>query len=185
MKPLRTQSQSQGLNLIKLSWPMIKIQAPNPRHLAHQSPLFQPTQPLGSIRLPFFHFKNIGRLSAHKVMFLVRLFVLVFFYPFFYLRTRNIIRNFVRPSVGPSVGPSIRPSMSTSRKVWKRAFPLLPTRPQLVLAVYPALFVYKFYWSSLNRLPTTSIRSKTSGYSWGSKNHVFIITVFQYSAFNS
>ena len=110
-------SQSQGLNLIKLSWPMIKIQAPNPRHLAHQSPLFQPTQPLGSIRLPFFHFKNIGRLSAHKVMFLVRLFVLVFFYPFFYLRTRNIIRNFVRPSVGPSVGPSIRPSMSTSRKV--------------------------------------------------------------------
>ena len=49
----------------------------------------------------------------------------------FQLRTRNSIRGFVRPSVGPSV--------DTSRKVGKRAFPPLPTRPQLVWAVYPAL----------------------------------------------
>ena len=39
-----------------------------------------------------------------------------------------------------SVRPSVGRSVSMSRKVWKRAFPPLPTRPQLVLAVYPALF---------------------------------------------
>ena len=38
------------------------------------------------------------------------------------------------PSVGPSVGPS-----RASRKVGKHAFPPLPTRPRLVLAVYLAL----------------------------------------------
>ena len=46
----------------------------------------------------------------------------------------------VRRSVGPSVRRSVGPSVSTSRKVGKRAFPPLPTRPRLVLAVYPALF---------------------------------------------
>ena len=49
---------------------------------------------------------------------------------------------FVRPSVhwsvGPSVRPSVYPSVSTSQKVGKRAYPPLPTRPQL-MAVYPAL----------------------------------------------
>ena len=43
------------------------------------------------------------------------------------------------PSVGPSVGPLVGPLVSTSRKVGKRAFPPLPTRPQL-MAAYPALF---------------------------------------------
>ena len=47
----------------------------------------------------------------------------------------------VRRSVCRSVRPSVGPSVNTSRKVWKRAFPPLPTRPQLVLAVYPALLV--------------------------------------------
>ena len=54
----------------------------------------------------------------------------------FQLRTRNSMRCFVRRSVGLSVGPSV----DTSRKLGKRAFPPLPTRPQLVWAVYPALF---------------------------------------------
>ena len=49
------------------------------------------------------------------------------------MRTRNSIRGFVCPSVRPSVDPS-----RSSWKVGKRAFPPLPTRPQLV-AVYPAL----------------------------------------------
>ena len=44
-------------------------------------------------------------------------------------------------SLCPSVRPSVRPSVNTSRKVRKHAFPPLPTRPQLVLAVYPALFL--------------------------------------------
>ena len=52
------------------------------------------------------------------------------------LRTRNSIRGFVHPLVRQSVGRSV----DTSRKVRKRAFPPLPTRPQLV-AVYPALLV--------------------------------------------
>ena len=42
-------------------------------------------------------------------------------------------------SVGTSVGP-----WWSSWKVWKRAFRPLPTRPQLVLAVYPALFLFCF-----------------------------------------
>ena len=41
------------------------------------------------------------------------------------------------PSVGWLVGP-----WWSSWKVWKRAFPPLPTRPRLVLAVYPALFFF-------------------------------------------
>ena len=41
----------------------------------------------------------------------------------------------VRPSVGWSVGPWTR-----VEKWGKHAFPPLPTRPRLVLAVYPALF---------------------------------------------
>ena len=47
----------------------------------------------------------------------------------------------------PSVRPLVRPG-SSSWKVGKPTFPPLPTRPQLVLAVYPALFLYlnmKFY----------------------------------------
>ena len=43
------------------------------------------------------------------------------------------------PSVHWSVRPLVRPG-SSSWKVGKPAFPPLPTRPQLVLAVYPALF---------------------------------------------
>ena len=43
------------------------------------------------------------------------------------------------PSVGRLVGWSVHRSVDTSRKVGKRAYPPLPTRPQLV-AVYPALF---------------------------------------------
>ena len=39
----------------------------------------------------------------------------------------------------PSVRWLVGRSVDTSRKVRKRAFPPLPTRPQLV-AVYPALF---------------------------------------------
>ena len=45
----------------------------------------------------------------------------------------------VRPSVGWLVGWLVGPWWS-SWKVWKRAFPPLPTRPRLVLAMYPALF---------------------------------------------
>ena len=37
--------------------------------------------------------------------------------------------------------PSVGPLVSTSRKVEKPAFPPLPTRPRLILAVYPALFL--------------------------------------------
>ena len=47
----------------------------------------------------------------------------------------------VHRSVGPSVGWSVGPLVSTSQKVGKRAFRPLPTRPRLVLAVYPALFL--------------------------------------------
>ena len=53
---------------------------------------------------------------------------------------------FVHPSVGPLVHPYFRHvglSVSTSQKVWKRLFPPLPTCPQLILAVYPALLNYK------------------------------------------
>ena len=39
-----------------------------------------------------------------------------------------------------SVCQFIHRSVSTSRKVEKHEFPSLPTRPQLVLAVYPTLF---------------------------------------------
>ena len=39
----------------------------------------------------------------------------------------------------PSVRPLVGRSVTTSRKVRKRAFPPLPTHPQL-MAVYPALF---------------------------------------------
>ena len=60
----------------------------------------------------------------------------------------------VRPSsvgwlVGWSVGRSVGPSRS-SRKVGKHAFPPLPTRPRLVLAVYPALFFLCFFSSLLD-----------------------------------
>ena len=48
----------------------------------------------------------------------------------------------IRQSVRRSVRRSIRWSVSTSRKVGKRAFPPLPTRPQLV-TVYPALLAKK------------------------------------------
>ena len=50
-------------------------------------------------------------------------------------------------SLCPSVRRSVRRSVNTSRKVWKRAFPPLPTRPQLVLAVYPALLQWN--WQNL------------------------------------
>ena len=56
----------------------------------------------------------------------------------------SIGRGIVRPSVCPSVGPSV----STSQKVGKRAYPPLPTRPQLV-AVYPALFTCPSFISTL------------------------------------
>ena len=56
------------------------------------------------------------------------------------MRTSNSKRGFVRPSVCWSVRPSVRRSVSTSQKVGKGAYPPLPTRLQLVLAVYPALF---------------------------------------------
>ena len=52
------------------------------------------------------------------------------------LKAEIFIRGFVRPSVCWSV----RWSWWSSWKVWKCAFPPLPTRPQLVLAMYPALF---------------------------------------------
>ena len=43
-------------------------------------------------------------------------------------------------SVRRSVRPSVGLSMDTSRKVWKRAFPPLPTRPQLVWPCIPPLW---------------------------------------------
>ena len=50
-------------------------------------------------------------------------------------------------SVRWTVSPSVRWYVSTSRKVGKHAYPPLPTRPQLVLAVYPALFLYLTHFS--------------------------------------
>ena len=55
-----------------------------------------------------------------------------------------------------SVGPLVCPSVSTSRKVGKRAFPPLPTRPQLV-SVYPALFSLVFHVVSGFRLTSRVI----------------------------
>ena len=46
-------------------------------------------------------------------------------------------------SVRWSINPLVRPSSSMSRKVEKRAYPPLPTRPQLV-AVYQALLLFSF-----------------------------------------
>ena len=40
----------------------------------------------------------------------------------------------------PSIRPSVGRSVNTSRKVEKRAFPPLPTRPRLALAVCSTLF---------------------------------------------
>ena len=45
----------------------------------------------------------------------------------------------VADTLCPLVRWSVGPSVSTSQKVGKRAYPPLPTRPQL-MAVYPALF---------------------------------------------
>ena len=57
------------------------------------------------------------------------------------------------PSVRPSVRWSVGPSVSTSRKVGKRAFPPLPTRPRLVLAVYPALLFPSMFNDVGNTIP--------------------------------
>ena len=54
------------------------------------------------------------------------------------------------PSVRRSIRRSVGPSVNTSRNVWKRAFPPLPTRPQLELAVYPALLNRWFKSLKLN-----------------------------------
>ena len=62
----------------------------------------------------------------------------------FLLRTSDSIRGFVHPLVGWSASWSVRHArVENDRLVWKRAFSPLPTRPRLVLAVYPALFSTK------------------------------------------
>ena len=52
------------------------------------------------------------------------------------------------PSVRPSVGWSVGPLVSTSRKVWKCAYPPLPTRPQLVWpCIQPCYSLGRFRFS--------------------------------------
>ena len=69
-----------------------------------------------------------------------------------------------------SLCPSVRWSVTTSWKVWKRAFLPLPTRPQLVLAVYPALLTHNssvdsslgiLGGSNVKAMTTTAINAKT------------------------
>ena len=77
------------------------------------------------------------------------------------MRQRISIRGFVRPSVGPLVRWSVGPSRS-SRKVGKHAFPPLPTRPRLVLAVYPALLMKKRWQLSVSSGVGQSFADKVS-----------------------
>ena len=96
------------------------------------------------------------------------------------------------PSVRPSVGWSVGPLVSTSRKVWKCAFPPLPTRPQL-MAVYPALFKYSLdrhfeiiygviFIFTLIALPLLPLRSTFITFIW--TTFTFITFTFISCTFN-
>ena len=68
------------------------------------------------------------------------------------MRPRISISGFVRPLDRWSVGPSV---MVIKLEMWKRAFPPLPTRPQLVLAV-----IFSSFFARLPANRKAKIRNK-------------------------
>ena len=108
-------------------------------------------------------YPHISKSRRHLLYFFPIFFLIPFFVFFLFFFSSFLIFFFflvadtqLYKSLCPSVGPSVGPSVNTSGKVWKCAFSPLPTRPQLVLAVYPALFFQRLSvyvtitWNDMN-----------------------------------